>query len=270
MDWGIRNRLSRIFQPQDGRTLMLAVDHGYFLGPTTRLEDPRATIPPLLPYADALMLTRGILQTCVDPTATVPVVLRVSGGSTIVGRDLAHETITTSIRDAVRLNASAVALSVFVGSDYEHQTLANLARLIDAATPYGIPVLAVTAVGKELEKRDARYLALACRVAAELGAHFVKTYYCEGFEKVVGGCPVPIVIAGGPKLDSDMDVLRLAYDALQGGAAGVDMGRNIWQHDHPVAMIRAIRAIVHEKATPQQAYELLRDLTHARAPVGRV
>ncbi len=200
MDWGLENRLSRIIKPADGRTVMLAVDHGYFLGPTHRLEDPGATVEPLLPYADALMLTRGVLRNCIDPGAGVPVVLRVSGGSTVVREDLSDETITTAMRDAVRLNVSAVALSIFVGSRHEHQTLANLAKLVDEALEYGIPVLAVTAVGKELEKRDARYLSLCCRVAAELGSHFVKTYYCEDFEKVVGGCPIPVVIAGGSRL----------------------------------------------------------------------
>jgi len=265
MDWGLKNRLHRIIQ-SDGRTMMLAVDHGYFLGPTTRLEQPRKTIEPLLPYADAVMLTRGVLRNCVDPTTNIPVVLRVSGGSTIVGADLANETVTTSLQDAVRLNVSAVALSIFVGSDYEHQTLANLALLVDEAIDYGIPVLAVTAVGKELEKRDARYLSLCCRVAAELGAHFVKTYYCENFEKVTGGCPVPVVVAGGPKTDNEMDAFELAYHAIQEGAIGVDMGRNIWQNDHPVAMIQAMRAVIHENRTPREAYELFQELKHAGQP----
>lgn len=263
MDWGLRNRLSRILKPGDGRTVMLAVDHGYFLGPTRKLEDPRRTIEPLLPWADALMITRGVLRTCVDPERDVPVVLRVSGGSTIVGADLANETITTSIEDAIRVNASAVALSVFIGSEYEHQTLANLARLVDQGTAAGIPVLAVTAVGKELEKRDARYLALCCRVVAELGAHFVKTYYCEGFEDVVGGCPIPVVIAGGPKLDTELDALRLAHDAIRAGAVGVDMGRNVWQGAHPVAMMRALRAVVHDRASAEEAHELFLELSHA-------
>lgn len=234
---------------------MLAVDHGYFLGPTHRLEDPATTIAPLLPHADAIMLTRGVLRSCVSAAVDVPVVLRVSGGSTILGPDLANETITTSVRDAVRLNASAVALSLFIGTRYEQQTLANLSRLIDRATTIGMPVLAVTAVGKELEKRDARFLALACRVAAELGAHFVKTYYCEGFEQVTAGCPVPVVVAGGPKLQTDLDALRLAHDAVERGAAGVDMGRNVWQSDHPVAVLKALRAVIHERAAPQAAHE---------------
>ncbi len=263
MDWGLRNRLSRIIKPTDGRTVMLAVDHGYFLGPIRRLEQPGETVAPLVPYADALMLTRGVLRNCIDAATAVPVVLRVSGGSSIVGGDLANETITTSMREAVRLNVSAVALSVFVGSDYEHQTLANLARLVDEGEACGVPVLAVTAVGKELEKRDARYLGLCCRIAAELGAHFVKTYYCEDFEHVTESCPVPVVIAGGPKLDTDLDALQLAHAALQQGAVGVDMGRNVWQSDHPVPMIRALRAVVHEGAAPEEAHELLVELKHA-------
>lgn len=254
-DWGLQNRLAQIIKPETGRTVMLAVDHGYFLGPTTKLEVPRQTIEPLVPYADSLMLTRGVLRTSVSPKVNVPVVLRVSGGTSIIGADLSNEEITTSLEDALRLNAAAVALSIFVGSEHEKQTLTNLAKLVDAGQRYGVPVLAVTAVGKELEKRDARYLALACRIAAELGAHFVKTYYCEdGFSKVVNGCPVPIVIAGGPKLESELDALKLAYKAVQEGAVGVDMGRNIWQSERPVAMIKAVRAIVHENVTPEAAY----------------
>jgi len=229
MDWGMKNRLARIIKPDTGRTVMLAVDHGYFLGPLSRLEEPRRTIVPLAPYADALMLTRGVLRTSVDPASSTPVVLRVSGGNSIIGKDLSNEGITVAMKDAVRLNVAAVALSIYVGSDHEHQTLVNLSRLVDEGEEYGIPVLAVTAVGKELEKRDARYLSLACRIAAELGARFVKTYYCEGFEKVVKSCPVPLVIAGGPKLDTELDALEIAHDAVSEGAVGVDKNRNIWQ-----------------------------------------
>ncbi len=257
MDWGMKNPLSRIIKPESVRTVMLAVDHGYFLGPTTNLENARKTIEPLLPYADALMLTRGILRTSVDPEADVPIVLRVSGGSSTLSEDLANEAITTSIEEAVRLNVSAVALSIFVGSEYEHQTLTNLSKLVDSAQPYGIPVLAVTAVGKELEKRDARYLALSCRIAAEFGATFVKTYYCDDFETVVEGCPIPVVIAGGPKLETELDALKLAADAVQKGAAGVDMGRNIWQSPHAVPMIQAVRAVVHENDRPEEALKML-------------
>lgn len=252
MDWGMKNRLSKIIRPEDGRCLMLAVDHGYFLGPTERLEVPKRTIAPLLPYADSLMLTRGVLRTSLDPTNGVPIVLRVSGGASIIGEDLSKETITVSIEEAIKLNASCLALSIFVGSKYEHQTLANLAKLVDEGEKYGIPVLAVTAVGKELA-RDARYLGLACRVAAELGAHVVKTYYCDNFEQVVEGCPVPLIIAGGKKLP-EVDALKLAHDAIHHGASGVDMGRNIWQSDWPVAMVKAVRAIVHNGSDVKEAY----------------
>jgi len=258
MDWGIKNRLSQIIKPETGHTVMLAVDHGYFLGPTHKLENARKTIEPLLPYADALMLTRGILRTCVDAESLTSVVLRVSGGTSIIGKDLSNETITTSMEEAVRLNASAVALSIFVGTEHEHQTLANLSTLVDLGNEYGIPVLAVTAVGKELGKRDVRFLSLSCRIAAELGASFVKTYYCDEFEKVTESCPVPVVIAGGPKLETELDALQLASDALSKGAAGVDMGRNIWQSDHPVAMIKAVRAVVQEKASPEEGLEIFK------------
>jgi putative autoinducer-2 (AI-2) aldolase len=264
MDWGLQNRLARIIRPETGRTVMLAVDHGYFLGPTSKLEDPRATIAPIIQYADALMPTRGVLRTSVDPKTQTPIVLRVSGGTSIIGPSLADESITTTFEEAIRLNVAAVALSIFVGTDYEHNTLMNLADLVNEGETYGIPVLAVTAVGKELGKRDARFLSLSCRIASELGAHIVKTYYCEEFEKVVGGCPVPVVIAGGPKLDTMSDVFQLTYDAINRGAVGVDMGRNIWQSEHPVAAIQAVRAIVHEKATVKKALELFDDLKATR------
>jgi putative autoinducer-2 (AI-2) aldolase len=256
MDWGLKNRLSRVIKP-DGKTVMLAVDHGYFLGPTTGLEDAGETILPLLPYADALMPTRGILRTSVDPSAQTPIVLRVSGGNSILS-ELSNEGITVSMEDAVRLNVAAVALSIYIGSPHEKQTLLNLTKLIDEGHRYGMPVLAVTAVGKEMA-RDARYLALCCRIAAELGAHVVKTYYCEGFEKVVKTCPVPLVMAGGKKLP-EFEALQLTHSAISRGAAGVDMGRNIFQADAPVAMIQAVRAIVHENATPKRAYALYQAL----------
>ncbi|MFL6430620.1 MAG: 3-hydroxy-5-phosphonooxypentane-2,4-dione thiolase [Nitrososphaeraceae archaeon] len=256
MDWGMKNRISKIIRPEDNRCVMLAVDHGYFLGPTERLEVPSNTIKPLLSYADSLMLTRGILRTSVNPNNNIPVVLRVSGASSIIGEDLSNETITTSVEEAIRLNATCLALSIFVGSKYEHQTLSNLAKLVDEGERYGIPVLAVTAVGKEMA-RDARYLSLSCRIAAELGAHIVKTYYCENFEKVVEGCPIPVIIAGGKKLPKEVDALELAYNAVQHGAAGVDMGRNIWQSDYPVEMIKAVRSIVHENLNVNEAYNSL-------------
>jgi putative autoinducer-2 (AI-2) aldolase len=264
MSWGLQNRIARMFPARSGHTVMLAVDHGYFMGPTRRLENARATITPLAPYADALALTRGILRTSVPPESQTPIVLRVSGGATILQEDLSDETITTPMDEAVRLNASAVALSVFVGSPHEHETLASLADLVSDGEEAGMPVMAITAVGKELEKRDARYLALACRVSAELGAHIVKTYYCDGFEKVVEACPVPLVVAGGPKLENDRQALELAHSAIALGAKGVDMGRNIWQSDHPVAMLKALRVIVHEKASVDDALVVLNGEKNSR------
>lgn len=257
MTWGMKNRLAQIIKPKTGRTVMLAVDHGYFLGPTSGLEEPGKTVAPLLPYADSIMLTRGVLRNCVPPTTSAPVVLRVSGGSSIL-KELSNEAITVSFEDAIRLNVAAVALSVFVGAEYEKQTLESLAHLVDLGEHYGIPVLAVTAVGREMT-RDARYLGLATRISAELGAHIVKTYYCEGFEEVVRNCPVPIVIAGGKKVE-EAEALKLAHNAIRDGAVGVDMGRNIFQSEDPLAMIQAVRGVVHENLTPEKAFELYRDL----------
>jgi putative autoinducer-2 (AI-2) aldolase len=270
MDWGMQNRISRIIRPETGRTVMLAVDHGYFMGPTTKLEVPRATIAPLLPYADSLMATRGVVRTSVPPASSVPIVLRVSGGTSILADDLSDEGLITTMQDALRLNAAAVALSIFIGTPHERRTLLNLGALVSEGYGCGMPVLAVTAVGKELEKRDARYLGLCCRIAAEAGAQLVKTYYCEGFDKVAEGCPVPLVVAGGPKFDTELDVFDLTWRAVRDGAAGVDMGRNIWQHAAPVAMITAIRAIVHEGASPQDALALFRRTAAEGAePAGR-
>ncbi len=253
MDWGMKNRISRLIKPNTGRGVWLAIDHGYFLGPVSKLEDPARTIKPLIPYTDALMLTRGVLRNCVDAGIDIPVILRVSGGNSIVGPALSNEDIQTSVEEAIRLNAAAVAFSIYIGTEHEHQTLIALGRLVNEAERYGIPVLAVTAVGKELEKRDARYLSLCSRIAAELGARLIKTYYCEDFQKVVKASPVPIVIAGGPKLKTELDALELAHDAVKEGASGVDMGRNIWQSDNAVGMIKAIRAIVHENASVKEA-----------------
>jgi putative autoinducer-2 (AI-2) aldolase len=255
MDWGMENRLSQLIQP-DGHCFFLPVDHGYFQGPTTRLEKPGETVKPLLPYCDALFITRGVLRSCIDPTNTKPIILRVSGGTSVVGKDLANEGITTSVRDAVRLNVAAVGLSIFVGSDYERESLLNLANLVNECEEYGIPVMAVTAVGKELEKREARYLALCCRIAAELGASVVKTYWCEDFDKVTNGCPVPVVMAGGPRCETELEVFEFVHDGMQRGAIGVNLGRNVWQNDHPVAMARALRAIIHENATVKEAHDL--------------
>jgi putative autoinducer-2 (AI-2) aldolase len=255
MDWGMENRLSQLIQP-DGHCFFLPVDHGYFQGPTTRLEKPGETVKPLLPYCDALFITRGVLRSCIDPANTKPIILRVSGGTSVVGKDLANEEVTTSVREAIRLNVAAVGLSIFVGSDYERQTLLNLANLVNECEEYGIPVMAVTAVGKELEKREARYLALCCRIAAELGARVVKTYWCENFEKVTEGCPVPVVMAGGPKCETELEVFEFVHDGMQRGAVGVNLGRNVWQNDHPVAVARALRAIIHENATVKEAHDL--------------
>jgi len=260
MDWGKKNRLSQLIQ-KDGHCLFLPIDHGYFQGPTTKLEKPGETVKPLLPYCDAIFVTRGVLRNCIDPANTKPIILRVSGGTSMaLSGELPNEGITTSIKEAVRLNASAVGLSVFIGSKNEHQTLLNLAKLVDESEEYGIPVMAVTAVGKEMEKREARYLALACRIAAELGASIVKTYWCEGFEKVVDGCPVPVVMAGGPKVDTELEVFEFVYDGMQKGAIGVNLGRNIWQNPYPVAMIKALRAVIHENATPKEATDLFNRL----------
>jgi putative autoinducer-2 (AI-2) aldolase len=255
MGWGTRNRLARLIK-SDGRCYFLPIDHGYFQGPTSRLEKPGETISPLIPYADGLFVTRGILRSCVDPANCPPIILRVSGGSSIIGKDLSHEALITSVQEAIRLNAAAVGMSIFIGSDYEHDSLVNLGKLVDECENWGIPVMAVTAVGKELEKRDVRYLSLCCRIAAEFGARVVKTYWCEGFEKVVEGCPVPVVIAGGPKADTEKEVFEFVWDGIKKGAIGLNLGRNVWKHDHPVAMVKALRAIIHENASVKEALKV--------------
>jgi putative autoinducer-2 (AI-2) aldolase len=253
LDWGMQSRLARIFQPGTNRTVMLAIDHGYFQGPTTGLERVDLSIVPLLPLADALMTTRGMVRSTVPATSGVPIVLRASGGPSIL-KDLSNEQIAVAMEDAVRLNAAAVAVQVFIGGENETQSVHNMTRLVDEGLRAGVPVLAVTAVGRELT-RDARYLRLAVRICAELGAQVVKTYYCpDGFDTVTSACPVPVVMAGGKKLP-ELDALAMAAQAIEGGAAGVDMGRNIFQSDHPVAMIRAIRAVVHKSAKPEDAFE---------------
>jgi len=253
VDWGMKNRLSKIFDPHSGKTVMLAIDHGYFQGPTTGLERVDVTILPLLPYADTLMLTRGILRTIIPPTFGKGIVLRASGGPSILS-DLSNEQIAIDIDEAIRLNVAAMAVQVFVGGKMETQSVHNMTRLVDMGNRYGIPTLGVTAVGKEMS-RDAKYMRLACRIIAELGVTYVKTYYVEeGFDTVVASCPVPIVIAGGKKLP-ELDALTMAYDAIQEGAAGVDMGRNIFQSESPVAMIKAVRKVVHEGEKPKAAYD---------------
>jgi putative autoinducer-2 (AI-2) aldolase len=265
MEWGMKNRLSKLIQ-RDGKALFLPIDHGYFQGPTRCLEKPAKTIEPIYQYADALMLTRGVLRSCIDPAIEKPYIMRVSGAVSVVGEDLANESLVTSIEEILRLNASAVSMSVFVGSKYENKSLTNLSKLVDECETYGVPVMAVCAVGKELEKREARYLALSARIAAEIGARVVKTYYCkDNFEKVVDGCPVPIVIAGGPRAETQREVFDFVYDGMQKGAIGVNLGRNIWQTEHPVASIRAIRAIIHEGYTAAEADALYQQLVAGKA-----
>jgi len=259
-DWGMTNRLARIFRPASGRTVMLAIDHGYFQGPTTGLERVDLSIVPIAPHADALMLTRGILRSTIPPSHQGGIVMRASGGPSIL-RELSDERIVLDIEDAARMNVHAVAVQVFVGGEHETRSVQNMTQLVDAGYRFGIPVLGVTAVGKELV-RDARYLGLATRICAELGAQLVKTYYCdEGFDRVTAGCPVPVVMAGGKKLP-ELEALEMAYRAVQEGAAGVDMGRNIFQSAAPAAMIQAVAKVVHEDARPQEAYELFAELAH--------
>ncbi len=262
LDWGMKNRLSRIFNPETGKTVMLAIDHGYFQGPTTGLERIDLDIVPLMPYADALMLTRGILRTVVPATLTKPIVMRSSGGPSIL-KELSNEHLTVDIEDAIRMNVAAITLQVFVGGEYESRSIRNMTRLVDMGLRYGIPTLAVTAVGKEMV-RDAKYFRLACRMCAELGAQMVKTYYVpEGFETITASCPVPIVMAGGKKLP-ELEALTMAYNAIQGGASGVDMGRNIFQSDAPKAMLTAVRKVVHENMKPKDALDLYQTLKNEK------
>ncbi len=258
LDWGMKNRLARIFNPETGRTVMLAIDHGYFQGPTLGLERVDINILPIVPYADTLMLTRGILRTVIPPSTSKSIVLRVSGGTSIL-KELSNEEIAVDIEDSIRLNACAMAVQVFIGGEYEKESIINMTRMVDIGTRYGIPTLAVTAVGKDMA-RDARYFRLATRICAELGAHYIKSYYIEeGFETVASSCPVPIVMAGGKKIP-EFDALAMAYRAVQEGAAGVDMGRNIFQSEAPVAMIQAVKAVVHQNETPEKGFELYNTL----------
>ena len=257
MDWGMANRMSRLFA-SDGHCFFLPIDHGYFLGPTRSLEKPGETIKPLIEWSDALFCTRGVLRNAIPTNLPKPIILRVSGGTSTVGKDLADEVLTTSIDEVIRVNASAVGISVFIGSDYEKQTLDNLATMVNLCEPYGIPVMGVTAVGKELEKRDARYLGLCCRITAELGARVVKTYWCEDFEKVVNGCPAPVVMAGGPKCETEREVFNFVADGMARGAVGLNLGRNVWQHPHPVAMMKALYAIIHKSASGAEAEDIFK------------
>jgi putative autoinducer-2 (AI-2) aldolase len=262
LDWGMKNRLSSIFDPETNRTVMLAVDHGYFMGPTSGLERIDLDIVPLLPYADTLMCTRGVLRSMIPPTFAKGVVLRASGGPSIL-KELSNEDVAVDIEDALRLNAAAVAVQVFVGGEYETQSVVNMTQLVDMGNRYGVPVLGVTAVGKDMA-RDAKYMRLATRMCAELGATYVKTYYVEdGFDSVTAACPVPIVIAGGKKIP-ELAALTMAYNAIQQGACGVDMGRNIFQSDAPAAMIQAVRRVVHENMKPKEALEYYTTLKNDR------
>ncbi len=258
LDWGMKNRLARVFSPQSGRTVMLAVDHGYFQGPTTGLERIDLNIVPLLPYCDALFCTRGILRSVIPAESPRPMVLRASGGPSIL-KELSDEQIAMDMEDAVRLNAAGVGIQVFIGGEFETRSIHNMTRLVDAGLRYGVPVMGVTAVGTNMV-RDARYFRLACRIIAEMGAQYVKTYYVEeGFETVTASCPVPIVMAGGRKLP-EIAALTMAWNAVQQGAAGVDMGRNIFQSDAPKAMIRAVHAVVHKNMKPAEALDLFHSL----------
>lgn len=255
MDWGMTNRLNNLMP--NGKCFFMPIDHGYFQGPTTGLEQPGKTIEPLLPYCDALFCTRGVLRSAIDPVKSKPVVLRVSGCTSVVGADLANEELTTSVEEAIRLNAQAVGISVFVGSDFERQTLKNLSKMVNDCERYGIPVMAVTAVGKEMEKRTARYLALSCRIAAELGARVVKTYWCDkDFEKVIKGCPVPVIMAGGPKCETDHEVLEFVHDGMSKGAVGINLGRNVWQNPNAIAMAKSLYAIIHQNVSIKEAKEM--------------
>ena len=261
VDWGMKNRLSRIFNPKSGHTVMLAFDHGYIMGPTSGLERMDLTITPLIEYADCIMCTRGALRSIVPPTSNKPVSLRYSAGTSVL-TELNNECLL-DIEDAIRVNASALAVMAAIGSQFEAKTIENLVRTADLGNKYGIPTLGVTAVGKELT-RDARYLSLASRICAENGATFVKTYYCDSdFEKVTATCPVPIVIAGGKKLP-ESETLELAFRAIQEGASGVDMGRNVFQAEHPVAMIQAIRAVVHDRRTAKEGLDLYHTIKNAK------
>jgi putative autoinducer-2 (AI-2) aldolase len=260
LEWGMKDRLARIFNPVSGNTVMLAFDHGYLMGPTSGLERMDLTIVPLIEHADCIMCTRGALRTIVPPTAGKPVSLRYSSGTTVL-TELNDECLM-DIEEAARLNASLLAVMVAVGDRFEATTIRNLTRTVDLGTRYGIPTLGVTAVGKDMA-RDARYLSMASRVCAENGAHVVKTYYCEGFEQVTSTCPVPIVLAGGKKLP-ELDALTMAYNAIDQGANGVDMGRNIFQAGDPIAMIQAVKAVVHDREKPDKAFELYNTLKEER------
>lgn len=258
VDWGMKDRLSRIFNPKSGNTLMLAFDHGYFMGSTLGLERLDLTIPQLAEDIDVFMATRGALRSWISPSFNKPIALRCSAGSTVASEDVIKEVIGVDIEDAIRMNASCMAIQTFIGTEEERSSLNNLVKTVDAGNRYGIPTLGVVAVGKNMA-RDTRFFLLATRVLAELGAQIIKTYYCDGFEKITAACPVPIVIAGGKKIPEEA-ALEMAYKAIQEGASGVDMGRNIFQAEDPKAMTKAVAKIVHENYTAKMGYELYMDL----------
>lgn len=260
LDWGMKKHLSNIFDAKSGNTVMFAFDHGYFMGSTAGLERLDLVIPPLLPYVDVLMATRGALRTCVAPECGKSIALRVSSGSSMAEDDLSHEVVAVDIEDAIRMNADCMATQTFVGADGQLSSLDNLSKVVNAGNRYSIPTLGVVAVGKDMERTD-RFFKLATRIVAELGANIVKTYYCDNFEEVVAACPVPIVVAGGKKLPEN-EALTLAYRSISGGARGVDMGRNIFQSAHPVEMVQAVRKIVHEGFTDKEAWEFFQQLIH--------
>jgi 3-hydroxy-5-phosphonooxypentane-2,4-dione thiolase len=262
LDWGMKNRLARIFSRDTGKTVMLAIDHGYFEGPAAGLEQVDRSIVPFLDHADALMATRGVVRTSIPPSFTHGVVLRASGGASVL-KELSNEKIAVDVEDALRLNAAGLAVTVFIGGEYETQTVHNLTTLVDLGNRHGIPVLAVTVITDEA-KGDAKYYRMACRICAELGAHFVKTYYVDkDFDSVVASCPAPVVVAGGNKLP-EFEALTMTHRAMQAGAAGMDMGRNIFQAEAPAAMIQAVRAVVHGGETPKKAFELYASLKNDR------
>ena len=259
VDWGMKDRLSRMFRTSSGRTVMLAFDHGYIMGSTAGLERMDIVIPALAPDADVLMGTRGAIRTCVPPAINKAIALRCSAGSSVLDEDMSHEVVGVAIEDAVRMNASCMAVQTFIGAPGQKSSIDNLCKTIDAGNRYGIPTLGVVAVGKQME-RTTQFFLLSTRMLAEFGAHIVKTYYCDNFEKITAACPVPIVVAGGKKLPED-EALTLTYRAIRDGAAGVDMGRNIFQAKDPSAMIQAVGKIVHENLTDKQAYEFYNEFS---------
>lgn len=260
LDWGMKDRLSRIFNPETGKTVMLAFDHGYFMGPTSGLERLDLLIPKLANYADCLMATRGAVRSSVPPSYNKAIALRASSGSSVLQDDLSHESMVVNVEDAIRMNASAIAIQTFIGADGQKETIEQLNKAVNLGMRYSIPTLGVVAVGKEME-RSSKFFLLATRMLAEFGAQIVKTYYCEDFEKVAAACPVPLVVAGGKKVP-EKDALTLAYNSIQGGAAGVDMGRNIFQSTHPEEMLQAVNKVVHEGYTDLEAYEYFLHLTN--------